>query len=159
MPIPGSWAQLVTNDQGATIEVHTSGVPSGNAVTLWWVVFNHPENCSGGECGVDDAWPPPGNTAAGASVMFATGHVIGGSGQGNFGGHVSVGEPSGGPWPVGLTNPRGAEIHFILRDHGPAIPEIVQEQISTAGGGCNNVPPFTGTYTCVDFQAGIFIQQ
>lgn len=154
-PIEGSSAQLVTNDQGATLQVNTSDLTPGHALTVWWVIFNFPENCSDGVCGFDDAFPPPGNTAAGASVSFAAGHVIGGDGQGNFGAHISVGEDAA-PWPVGLLNPHTAEIHFVLRDHGPAIPGIVHEQIRTAGGGCNNVPPFTGDYTCVDIQGGIF---
>lgn len=157
-PIKGTSAQLVTNDQGATLQVNTTGLTPGHAVTLWWVVFNNPENCSDGVCGGDDAFPPPGNTAAGASVSFAGGHVIGGDGQANYGAHLSVGEEAA-PWPVGLLNPRMAEIHFVLRDHGPAIPEIIEEQISTAGGGCNNFPPFTGDYTCVDVQGGVFTQQ
>ncbi len=156
-PIEGSWARLVTNDQGATLQVKTSGLTPGHAVTVWWVVFNNPEGCSDGECGADDAFPPPGNTEAGASVSFAAGHVIGGSGKANFGAHISAGGEAQ-PWPVGLLNPRTAEYHFILRDHGPAIPGLVDEQISTAGGGCNNIPPFTGEYTCVDVQAGRFTE-
>ncbi|MDX1615107.1 MAG: hypothetical protein R3300_12415 [Candidatus Promineifilaceae bacterium] len=154
-PIPGSSAHLVTNDRGATLQVNTSGLTPGHALTVWWVIFNYPENCTGGECGLDDAFPPPGNVEAGASVSFAAGHVIGDDGQGNFGAHISVGGDAA-PWTVGLLEPRTAEVHFVLRDHGPAIPELVQEQIRTAGGGCNNIPPFTGSYTCVDVQAGRF---
>ncbi len=155
MPISGSHAQLVTTDSGASLQVQTSGLTPGHAVTVWWVIFNYPENCSGGVCGADDAFPPPGNVAAGASVSFATGHVIGGSGRANFGAHISAGG-SAAPWTVGLLEPRTAEYHFVLRDHGPALPGIVNEQILTAGGGCNNIPPFTGDFTCVDVQAGMF---
>lgn len=156
-PIPGSSAQLVTNDQGATLQVNTSELPPGHALTVWWVIFNYPENCTDGICGLDDAFPPPGNTAAGASVSFAAGHVIGGDGQGNFGAHISVGGDAA-PWEFGLLHPRTAEFHFVLRDHGPAIPGLVHEQIRTATAGCNNFPPFTGEYTCVDIQAGRFTE-
>jgi hypothetical protein len=155
MPIDGSWATLTTNDQGASLQVHTSDLPAGHGVTVWWVIFNYPENCSDGVCGADDAFPPPGNIAAGASVSFAAGHVIGNNGRGNFGAHISAGGDAA-PWTVGLLHPRTAEYHFALRDHGPMEPGLVNEQILTAGGGCNNVPPFTGTYTCVDFQGGMF---
>ena len=154
-PIPGSSARLVTNDHGATLQVNTSGLTPGHAVTVWWVVFNYPENCTGGECGLDDAFPPPGNTDAGASVSFAAGHVIGEDGQGNYGAHIAVGGDAA-PWEFGLLHPRTAEYHFVLRDHGPALPGLVHEQISTATAGCNNFPPFTGEYTCVDVQAGRF---
>lgn len=153
-PIEGTRARLVTNDNGARLQVQTSGLTPGHAVTAWWVIFNYPENCSDGVCGGDDAFPPPGNLAAGASVSFATGHVIGGKGKGNFGAHISAGGDAA-PWPVGLLEPRTAEYHFILRDHGPAIPGIVNQQISTAGGGCNNFPPFAGDYTCQDIQGAI----
>lgn len=153
--IEGSQAKLVTNDKGASLQVQTSGLTPGHALTVWWVIFNYPENCSGGVCGMDDAFPPPGNIAAGASVSYAAGHVIGGSGKGNFGAHISAGGDAA-PWTMGLVKPRTAEYHFVLRDHGPAIPGIVNEQINTAGGGCNNIPPFTGDYTCMDIQAGVF---
>jgi hypothetical protein len=155
--IPGSSAQLVINDQGATIQVKTSGLPAGHAVTLWRVVFNYPEYCSDGVCGPDDAFPPPGNIAAGASVTFGAGHVIGNNGRASFGTHLAVGEDAT-PWSVGLLNPRTAEIHFVLRDHGPAIPGMVNEQISTPGAACNNFPPGTGDYPCEDLQVGIFTQ-
>lgn len=154
-PVEGSSAKLVTNDMGATLQVNTSGLPVGHAVTVWWVIFNYPEHCTDGECGLDDAFPPPGNTAAGTSVSFAAGHVIGGDGQGNYGAHISVGGDAA-PWHFGLLEPRTAEYHFVLRDHGPADPEIVNEQISTATAGCNNFGPGTGDYTCVDLQAGRF---
>jgi hypothetical protein len=157
-PVAGSRAQLVTDDQGATLQVHTSGLTPGHAVTLWLVFFNNPENCSDGECGPDDAFPPPGNTAAGASVRYGTGQVIGDNGQAYFGAHAVVGEDAA-PWTVGLFNPRTAEVHFLLRDHGPAIPGLVYEQITTPGAGCNNFPPATGDYTCADVQAGFFRQQ
>ena len=156
-PIAGSSAQLVTNDHGATIQVNTSGLPAGHAVTLWRVVFNYPDNCSGGECGPDDAFPPPGNIAAGASVTFGAGHVIGDNGRASFGTHLPVGKDAT-PWSVGLLHPRTAEFHFVLRDHGPAIPGMVNEQISTPGAACKNFPPFGGDYICKDLQVGIFTQ-
>jgi hypothetical protein len=155
--VPGSSAQLVTNDQGASLQINTSGLTPGHTVTVWWVIFNYPENCSDGVCGLDDAFPPLGNIAAGASVSFAAGHVIGGAGQANYGAHISAGGDAA-PWTVGLLEPRTAEFHFVLRDHGPAIPGLVNEQIHTAGAGCNNVPPFTGDYTCLDLQAGRFMR-
>ncbi len=155
-PIEGSWATLTTNDSGASLQVHTSDLPAGHGVTVWWVIFNYPENCSDGVCGADDAFPPPGNIAAGASVSLAGGHVIGQNGVGNFSAHNPV-NGDATPWSVGLLEPRTAEYHFALRDHGPMEPGIVNEQILTAGGGCNNIPPFTGTYTCVDFQGGVFM--
>lgn len=39
-----------------------------------------------------------------------------------------------------LLDAKGAEIHFVIRTHGQAIPDLVDEQISTLNGGC---PPNT----------------
>ena len=154
MPIEGSSAQLVINDAGATIQINTSGLPAGHAVTLWMVAFNYPDACSDGVCGPDDAFPPPGNAAAGASVRSGGGHVIGSSGRASFGARFPAGR-DGTPWAVGLIEPRTAEYHFVLRTHGPADPDIVQDQISTPNANCSNFGG-SGDYPCEDLQVVIF---
>lgn len=162
--VPGAWSKLTRNDSGVSATIHTSKLPAGHAVTVWWVVFNHPEHCTHGSgtalCGAGDLLLLGGDPQVEGTVLYAAGHVIGGSGVGNYGAHLSVGDTSGvllGVGP-GLTNPQGAEIHLVVRSHGPAIPELVEEQISTFGAGCNNVPPGTGTpgpNTCVDLQFAV----
>ncbi len=155
-PIDGSQAQLVTDGRGASLQVQTSGLTPGHAVTLWWMIFNYPENCSDGVCGVDDAFPSPGNKAAGASVSFAAGQVIGSDGRANFDTHISAGG-NAAPWAVGLLSPRTAEYHFVLRDHGAAVPGLVTKQIlAVGGGGCTQCPPEVGESYCIDVQAGWF---
>ena len=52
----------------------------------------------------------------------------------------------------GRTNPGGADIHLIVHDHGPAISGPVDEMIHSFGGGCANLPPFTGPNDCEDLQ-------
>jgi hypothetical protein len=155
---------LTRNASGVSATVHTSELPAGDAVTVWWVVFNHPEYCTHGSgavsCGEGDLLLFGGDPRVEGTVVYATGHVIGGSGMGNFGAHLSVGDTSGvllGVGP-GLTNPEGAEIHLVVRSHGPAIPGLVNEQISSFGAGCNDAPPGTGTpgsNTCVDLQFAV----
>jgi hypothetical protein len=81
------------------------------------------------------------NTAVG----FAAGHVVSPSGKGNFGGYVSVGDPTGFFIGTGLWDPRGAEVHLVVRSHGQPIPGRVKEQISTFEGGCD-------VNVCVDKQ-------
>ena len=147
--IPGSSSTLVRTDNGVSMTLHTSGLDAG-AYTIWWVIFNDPSQCSGGECGEDDVLPPPGNVNAGVSVVFATGHVVGGSGKGNFGAALSVGDTSEALFGPGLTNPRGAEIHLIVRYHGELIPGKVDEQIHTLNGGC---PP----NVCGDVQVALHL--
>ena len=43
------------------------------------------------------------------------------------------------PDPQGLIN---AEIHMVLRSHGPAVPGIVNEQIGSYVGGCPTTLPY-----------------
>jgi hypothetical protein len=160
---------LVRNDNGVNVTVQAQDLTPGEAITLWWVFFNFPEHCTApvpglAQCSEADLF----NEAVQASVMYATGHVIGGSGHGNYGSYRSVGDTSGdvfgGP---GLLNPLGAEIHMVLRTHGPTIPGLVNEQINTFNGGCQPpewwdgpTPPHWGApgpNECVDLQFAVHL--
>ena len=59
----------------------------------------------------------------------------------------------------GLHNPLGAEVHFALRDHGPANsdPALLDAQLNVGNGGCSNFGG-SGDYACRDFQLAIFGQ-
>jgi len=128
---------------------HTSELTPGGAYTIWWVVFNHPEFCSAPGCGAKDL----GNASVQASRAHAAGHVIGDSGDGNFGAWLGVNDPEGfldGPW--GLTNPRGAEIHLVARFHGQALTgQLLIAQLGTFNGGCNPGDPYPAS-TCANKQ-------
>ncbi len=60
----------------------------------------------------------------------------------------------------GLQDARQAEIHLVLRSHGPKIPGQINAQISSFQGGCTtNLPPFTEVPDeigeCADIHASI----
>jgi hypothetical protein len=114
---------LTRTTSGIAFSLSTTGLEPGHAVTIWWMVFN-----------------PDGSL----SVQYAAGHVIGEGGAAEFGGHLSVGDTDGvinnGP---GLLDATGATIVLVVRDHGPADPGRVSEQIHTFGT-CNS--------TCTDRQ-------
>ncbi|HUG15898.1 MAG TPA: hypothetical protein VMM78_12880 [Thermomicrobiales bacterium] len=139
-PVDGAHATLLRNDGGIRMTLTTSGLDAGGTYTIWWVIFNNPEACTDGVhglgllCGAGDL----GSGDVAASVLYATGHVVGKNGKGNFGAHLSVGQMTNdvlfGP---GLLDPRGAEVHLIVRGHGDPIPGLVREQISTVDGGCS----------------------
>jgi hypothetical protein len=78
------------------------------------------------------------------SVKCAAGHVIDGGGAAEFGGYLQEGDTDGvinnGP---GLLDATGANVVLVVRDHGPADPSRVDEQIHTIGA-CNP--------TCTDLQ-------
>jgi len=114
LEINGASSTLHRNKNGITVNFNTNGLIPGNAYTLWFVVFG-------------DAPGPPSST-------HAAGHIVGGSGKGNFSGHISVGD-SFDNLNV-FNNPLTAEVHMALRTHGPAQPGMIPEQIQTINGGC-----------------------
>lgn len=94
------------------------------------MVFNHPEHCAdpfdpGFECGAGDLFAP----GVDASVRCAAANVVGRSVRAGFGARPRTGDDREALTGLGLTNPTQAEIHAVVRTHGPDIPELVHEQI------------------------------
>jgi len=124
----------------------------GDAVTVWWVVFNHPENCRVKldnpsfpfRCGETDLSRP----GVEASVLYAAGHVVGGSGKAGFGAHLAVGDTTGALFGPGLEPPQltVADVHLVVHDHGPADPGLMPAQIHSFDV-CNTA--------CTDVQASV----
>jgi hypothetical protein len=114
---------LTRTGSGISFSLSTTGLEAGHAVTIWWMVFN-----------------PDGSV----SVQYAAGHVIDEGGTAEFGGHLKVGDTDGvindGP---GLLDALAANVVLVVRDHGPADPGRVNQQIHTFGA-CNP--------TCTDLQ-------
>jgi hypothetical protein len=129
---------LTRTDKAIAVDLHTTGLPAGDAVTIWWMVFNHPEACISGattggpRCGMADM----ANPAADLSVLYAAGHVIDDSGVADFGGRLAVDDTEGAIMGSGLHDPAGADVTLVVHDHGPAKPGQVDEQIHTFGA-CN----------------------
>lgn len=156
-PVPDSSSSLTRYAVGVNMTLRTSGLPPGDATTAWWVVFNHPELCTHGvpglaRCGPGDLQIQGGEAAIGSSVLYATGHIVGGTGVASYASHLSVGQTAGALFGPGLTDPLGAEVHLVVRSHGPVVPQLVYDQTHTFGGGCGNAPPGTGPNTCTDLQ-------
>jgi hypothetical protein len=149
--VPGAWSALVRTDAGVAMTLHTSELAPGSATTVWWVVFNNPEACTHGafglRCGAGDLSEP----AVQASILWATGNVIGGAGIGDFGAYLGEGDTTGALFGPGLIDARTADIHLVVRTHGDAIPGLLPEQISTFNGGCNPGEPNEGD--CMNIQA------
>lgn len=133
---------LVRTDAGLSASFHSSGLPAGQAVTLWFVVFNNPSAC-GGPCGLLDLLDP--TQAAQGDFLVGGGHVIGGAGTANFGAHLAVGDTRGSAFPeiglpervIGLTNLRGAQVGLLVHSHGPMVPgQVLASQLDSFTGGC-----------------------
>ena len=147
--VAGSSGQLVRTPNGVHAQLNTNDLDPG-AYTVWWVVWNDPAECDG-VCDGGDLG------ASGNFVGRATGGIVGADGLGNFGASLLVGDISealidnGG---AGLTDPADAEVHMIVRYHGPIEAELLPGQIHTLDGGCASGD---GSFDCFDPQAVAFL--
>jgi hypothetical protein len=123
--VPGARSTLVRLSGGVQMRMHTSGLTSDDAVTVWWIIFNNPSACThdvdgGGalRCSAADLLLFGGDPAVSSSIVFAAGHVVGVN-RVSFAGALGVDDTSAALFGPGLTNPDGAEIHLLVRDHGP----------------------------------------
>lgn len=133
---------------------HHKGEPV--VVTLWWVIFNYPENCSDNSCGANDMEEAPNasdDKKVHASVVYGTGQITDEEGKvmlvsslypsdvdfGNSGAKAFRTERLLKPFGKGLLNPKGAHIHLVMRSHGQVIDEHVNEQLTTlSNAGCQS---------------------
>lgn len=168
--VDGASATLARSKNGVTAAFNTNELIDGNAYTMWWVVFNNPKECQHpmpgiATCSENDVFATPlGQTPVGVTVAFAAGNVIGGTGMAYFGAHLN--ELSDGPEQVvfgsGLVDSKKAEIHLVIRNHGPVIPGMEFDQITTFGGACtpgtdpSGAGP-AGPNLCGDVQFATFI--
>ena len=115
-------ASLVRTDNGISMTFHTSGLPAGDAVTIWWILLDGQGNVVSGQ--------------------FADGHVVGGDGVGSFAGHLARGDTSGCFHPLfpcaGLTDPRGQTVVLLARVHGEKDPGRIPLQIHTSEATSGN---------------------
>ncbi|NIX56114.1 MAG: hypothetical protein GWN14_09345 [candidate division Zixibacteria bacterium] len=151
------------------MSLQTSEINDGDAVTVWWVVFNEPGECGTSPCGEADIFDPDTRT----DVLYAAGHVVGNGSQTNFASQLSLGDNSDSIMPffnallgtnlpsLGLENPHSAEVHLVVRTHEEALPEFMPDMIRTFNGGCSYPPGVPtnfgapGPNTCEDIQFSI----
>lgn len=158
----GAQTTLRRFDRSVSVDVHARHLEPGHAYTVWFVVFNDPGGCVDG-CGEDDFERPE----ADASVVWSgASGVANGGGALNAHGRLAVGDPTPDGQQVlfgpGLTDSRTTEIHFVVRDHGPASDDATTRtaQLTTFEGGCTPESSFglgSGSYACVDPQASVHL--
>lgn len=158
MSDPIGTSNLVRSQNDVSAKYSTYGLPSGQAMTLWFIVFNNPEECVAGpfECGLEDMGA---DRAAQGDFLLASGHVVGAGGTITFGGSLKVDDTSGSglaEFPdaclpglpdcggeVGLVDVDNALVVLALHSHGPRLEgQALKSQISSFLGGCDD---FIGT--------------
>lgn len=168
-PIADTAATIFTSEEGATAWMHTVGLTPGNVYTAWWVIANQPDGCEEDPCSGGDFIGKAAELLT--EVTYADGVLVGASGEAHFVAHLSAGDVENNPWfGNGFTNPTGAEIHLVINDHGPLIPEMADTMLNSYRGGCTDesLPasfPDTakadgepGPNTCGLVQAAVFQQ-
>lgn len=161
-PVYGVSSARRTN-RAVRARIRTTELVPFNAYTAWLVIFNNPEACTDG-CGEDDLF----NAEARVDVVYLAGRVASRRGWVSLRGRRSVRNKSGSLFALlgapapGLVDPRGAEVHVIVRDHGPRIRGKVREQLRTFEGGCTPESSFglgDGPNECADVQFAIHLPE
>lgn len=167
-------AAVLTRTAGRMVlEISTQDLVPNSTYSVWWIIFNDPENCLQPDlCDTPDVFSSPGVLnevqvpATRNSATWATGFITDGEGRINTSAEIDAGAVpvgtfvnhgwstpvSGGPDDnAGLLPGNGleAEVHVLLRSHGPAVAGSAGDQISTFNGLCD-------VQTCVNTQNAIF---
>ncbi len=140
-PVAGSSGRAEVYRDRATIKVRAKGLVPGHTYTMWVVYFSDSTLCtdlgSGNVgCNGEDL------TAAGGGVIWGDGDTAGRSGKVTFNALLNTGDSADnvGPPPPFAKAPYEAgpnnEFHVVIRSHGPQIPGLVDEQVTTFLGGC-----------------------
>ena len=148
---------LKRSKRGVEVSIETSRLEAGYTYTVWAAIFNYPEYCVADCSDADLLGIGPGADARlQPSLVYLTGRIApGDSDVTNFKGSIKKGDMGVINRDLlvgrGLLNPKGAEIHVVIRCHGaPLFPDLVavSEQMTSYGGGCD-------VNECVDVQAGL----
>ena len=167
-PIEGTEAILNTSSTGATMQVSTRGLKPGHVVTIWWVAIQNPENCEKRPCGPHEAMGKADmmNTVA----TNAGGTVVEHDGTIRLNSFLPIGPVAGNFFDTQFTKPKTSEFHFVIHDHGPLIPDMAADMLSSYRGGCTDesIPTFypdsaradgtPGANPCNTAQVALFIQ-
>lgn len=152
------------NNDRVKLLVDTTVEPH-HVITIWWIVFNNPEACSD-PCDLNDLPPFGGDPAVQAASLWGAGGIADSQGRIRLKSTLPIGDPPGQAMPFsppdGILDQYKAEIHVILRTHGPEQPGLLHAQMTTFSGGCNNMPPQFGTpgnFACADAQFAMFMPQ
>jgi len=142
---PAAGSQLTRDRHAIFGLLSTKGLNPGWVYTAWFGIFNNPSACATRPCSAIDFMNP---AVQGSRVNFG-GRIIGADGAAIYGAFLEVGDTTGAFDGPGLLEPRHAEIHLVVRSHGPALMgAMLTEQLMLFNGGC---PP----NMCVNVQVSV----
>lgn len=150
---------LTRTNKAIKLNGYTTGLEPNSAYTIWWVIYNNPENCVDGAgtfdevgCAKDEVVDPMLAEEVQSSMLWAGGFITDSNGYANFSAELRKNNPLGevamGP---GLLKPKEAEVHFLIRSHGEMKVGMVADQISTMMSNC--MPE--GDHACTNVQGGV----
>lgn len=168
--------RFMVDDPRLEADLTITNLTEGNVYTFWWIIFNNDEACVSTpndegkpRCGFDDftaaqedatvqsfAYGFPGPD--GGAVAPADGTVTFPTRTYRITDMEGVGNAN-----KGLTDVAGAEVHLLVRDHGPELAqdsEFYDAQFTTYFGGCANAPPEIGAMgpnECAEIAFTIFL--
>lgn len=134
--VEGGQAQLHVTENGAMFSFRTDELVNGHVYTAWWVVVNNAQACPTVPCAPPDILGEP--DLYQSEVTYGDGILVGDDGRMEFAGYLPTGAVAE-PWiGNGFTNPVEAEIHIVINDHGPFIPEMASTMLNSYRGGCTD---------------------
>lgn len=156
----GTSSYMTRLDDMVLVTLEATGLNPGDAVTLWWVVFNNPAGCTPPMCGDDEFDDPTGQKLIDAEVAVAnaTGNVVKSDGTLEFGAtldqgandpeHQVVFNAAFDGAAVLTAEPANAEIHLVVQSHGQGRGgKKLREQLAYLEANC--------TPACADVQFAV----
>ena len=165
-PIDGTRALLETGPSGASMHLTSKDLTPGNVVTIWFVAIQKPDLCKKNPCTPVEAM---GMSEMETVAVNGGGTVVPTDGMIEISAHLPVGKVPTNLFETDFVSPETAEYHLVIHDHGPMIPELASDMLSSFRGGCNieSVPPHYpdsartdgegGPNSCVSRQVALFV--
>jgi hypothetical protein len=165
-PINGTQALLETSPDGASMHLSSKDLTPGNAVTIWFVALQNPHLCEKNPCSPKEAMGMPEMETV---AVNGGGTVVPEDGKIEVSAHLPAGAVPTNLFDTEFVSPESAEYHLVIHDHGPLIPDLAADMLSSFRGGCTleSVPPHYpdtarsdgegGPNTCVSRQVALFV--
>ncbi len=126
-------SQLIRDKDSIYASITTKGLNPGWVYTAWFGIFNNPDQCATRPCSAADFANP---AVMGSRLNFG-GRLIGLDETATYSAYLGLEDTTGAFDGPGLLDPKHAEIHLVVRSHGPALMgPAFTDQLSLFNGGC-----------------------